>query len=226
MVVKDDIVIIDGDFIQRGVMTMRRMTVMCLLCLISMPLHAQQDNTRFSANLMQWLGEHVGEKPTSRDAHVQQRAPIVNLLIKVTPEVDEAAFARMGAVVGTKAGNIWTIRIPASNVRAFTDVHGIAYMELAQTVRPQMDSARYYANVDSAMKGIGIPMPLTGKGVVVGVIDGGFDYTNPAFYDTSYTKLRITKAWVQDIPGTPPTGYTYRGGVCRYHVAAAKAVRR
>lgn len=52
-------------------------------------------------------------------------------------------------------------------------------------------------------------MPLNGRGVVVGIIDGGFDYTHPAFYDTTYSKLRIAKAWIQDLQGTPPVGFDY-----------------
>ena len=190
-------------------MAMQRLIVVCVLSMLCLPLRAQTDNTRCSANLMQWLSSHDEEKPNAYDVSVQQHAPMVSLLIKVHSDVDESEFSRMGAVVGTKAGNIWTIRIPSSSVRAFTNVHGIEYMELAPTVRAHMDSARYYANVDSAMNGVGIPKPLSGKGVVVGVIDGGFDYTNPAFYDTTYSKLRITKAWVQDVSGTPPAGYSY-----------------
>ena len=52
-------------------------------------------------------------------------------------------------------------------------------------------------------------MPLDGQGVVVGIIDGGFDYTHPAFYDTTYSKLRIARAWIQDLQGTPPVGFDY-----------------
>ena len=50
---------------------------------------------------------------------------------------------------------------------------------------------------------------LNGEGVIVGIIDGGFDFTHPTFYDTTYSKLRISKAWIQSISGIPPIGYTY-----------------
>lgn len=188
---------------------MRTTTVAIILCFVGLPLLAQTDHARLSANLMQWLSVHENENPAVSDASVQQRTPILNLLIKVNDQMDDSKFLGLGATVGTRAGNIWTVRIPATNVMSFTELQGIEYVELAQTVRVQMDSVRYYANVDSVTNGIGIPMPLTGKGVVIGVLDGGFDYTNPAFYDTTYSTLRISRAWVQDIPGTPPTGYTY-----------------
>ncbi|MBL0323328.1 MAG: S8 family serine peptidase [Ignavibacteria bacterium] len=72
-----------------------------------------------------------------------------------------------------------------------------------------MDSARFYANVDSVSRGIGLNLPYTGKGVVVGISDNGFDYTHPAFYDTTYSYSRIKRVWNQGISGTPPAGYTY-----------------
>jgi minor extracellular serine protease Vpr len=54
-----------------------------------------------------------------------------------------------------------------------------------------------------------IDTPLNGNGVVVGIIDGGFDYTNPIFYDTAYSELRIARAWIQNETGNPPLGYNY-----------------
>jgi len=54
-----------------------------------------------------------------------------------------------------------------------------------------------------------VDMPLNGQGVVVGIIDNGFDYTHPTFFDTTYSKLRISRAWIQDLPGNPPLGFNY-----------------
>lgn len=38
---------------------------------------------------------------------------------------------------------------------------------------------------------------LKGNGVVVGIIDAGFDYTHPAFYDPQRKTLRIKRVWEQ-----------------------------
>jgi subtilisin family serine protease len=183
-----------------------------ILCLFAFQLKAQTDNSRLSPNLMQILHEEemvLNTGPFNYTAQIGKRLPILNLLIKVNNGFDESSLIKSGAVVGTKAGNIWTVSVPKENLKDIIDIKGIEYMELGQKVAMQMDSARYFTHVDSVIKGIGLPMPLSGKGVVIGIIDGGFDYTNPAFYDTTYSKLRITKAWVQNIPGSPPSGYTY-----------------
>lgn len=183
-----------------------------LLCLLTLKLQAQNDHSKLSANLIQWLHEQDLKKDTGSVKYHTLSAvdvPILNLMVKVSQDLDEAALSSAGVSVGTKAGNIWTLRVPKEHVKDVIRLNGIEYMELGQRVGLQMDSARYYTHVDSAIKGIGLPLPLSGKGVVIGIIDGGFDYTNPAFYDTTYSNLRIKKAWVQDISGTPPAGYSY-----------------
>jgi len=189
-----------------------RSQLLVILILFALQIRAQIDNSNLSTNLIQLLNQKAmvsKTEPSNRVMHKATGSPILNLLIKVNKDFDESSLVKLGAVVGTKAGNIWTVRMPNENLKAITELNGIDYMELAQKVAIQMDSARYFTHVDSAIKGIGLPMPLSGKGVVVGIIDGGFDFTNPAFYDTSYSKLRISKAWVQEIPGTPPSGYNY-----------------
>lgn len=46
------------------------------------------------------------------------------------------------------------------------------------------------------------------QGLVVGVVDLGFDYTHPAFRDSDGTLL-ISRVWEQGTEGTHPAGYDY-----------------
>lgn len=51
-------------------------------------------------------------------------------------------------------------------------------------------------------------LPLTGSGVIVGVVDTGIDYLHPAFqYEDGTTK--IIRIWDQTIKGNPPQGGFY-----------------
>lgn len=60
-------------------------------------------------------------------------------------------------------------------------------------------------------QGLQLPQAYFGNGVVVGIIDGGFDYTHPNFYDgTGSNNYRVKRVWEQNATsGTPPSGFSY-----------------
>lgn len=52
----------------------------------------------------------------------------------------------------------------------------------------------------------GRPYDLTGKGILIAVLDSGIDYTHPDFLDEN-GNTRIVSIWDQSLPGNPPEGY-------------------
>ncbi len=136
----------------------------------------------------------------------------MSALLKVS-DANAAATAleQLGIAVGTKAGLIWTAQIPPQKVAAVSKAAGIAYLELDQAVvQPHMDVARKTTRVDSVHGGYSLPQAYTGKGVLMGIMDFGFDYSNPLFYDTSGTRYRLRGVWEQAATtGTPPAGMSY-----------------
>lgn len=133
----------------------------------------------------------------------------ISALIKVGNDVDQTKFDALGVYIGTKAGNVWTAQIPVTQVAAFTNVPGIAYIAFDAPIFPVMDSARRQTHADSAQQGINLPSGITGKDVVMGIIDAGFDFTHPAFFDTTYNQYRIKRVWTQKTAGMPPIGFAY-----------------
>jgi len=134
----------------------------------------------------------------------------VSALIKVSsPALAQSGIESTGAVTGTKAGNIWTVQVPVTGVEAFCQLPGISFIELDQPVFPDLNIARQTTRVDSVHAGINLPVPFSGKGVVIGVIDFGFDYNHPTFYDTTHSAYRIKRVWELHGTGNPPAGYTY-----------------
>lgn len=137
-------------------------------------------------------------------------ALFVPALIKVgNAEVAEPVLQNIGALLGTKAGDIWTVRVPVERVKEFVKIRGIAYIQIDEPVFPTLDIARKTTRTDSVHAGYNLPMQYSGKNVVIGIIDFGFDYSHPTFYDTTGTQYRIKKVWELDTNGTPPAGFTY-----------------
>lgn len=134
----------------------------------------------------------------------------VAALLKVNGDINEEALNSLGIKIGTKAGNIWTARIPVHNVHSLTLLSGLDYIQLDEPVHASLDSARRVTRVDSVHNGLGsLSVPFRGTDVVVGVIDAGFDYRHPTLFDTTGARYRVKRIWEQVIPGTPPTGFTY-----------------
>lgn len=133
----------------------------------------------------------------------------VNTMIQVYPGFTDAPLKALGVKVGTKAGNIWTAQVPQNKIKDFIKVQGIKYIEMDQPAAPQLDSARKFTKVDSVHGGYGLPQAYNGNNVVIGIIDAGFDYTHPTFYDTSFAAYRVKRVWEEKTIGTPPASYAY-----------------
>lgn len=133
----------------------------------------------------------------------------LSALIKVNEEVNEASVTSTGTILGTKAGKIWTVQIPLGSINELANVSGIKNIDLDAPIAPAMDAARKTTRADSAQKGYNLPTPMTGRGVVVGIIDAGFDYDHPTLYDSLHEQYRVKRIWAQKGSGTPPAGYTY-----------------
>ena len=117
------------------------------------------------------------------------------------------------AINGNKALTYKSVTIPVSNFVAFVEDHVADYIEIGVKCDIKMDSARYYTNADIVQNGGGrgysLPKGYCGGGVVVGIIDVGFDYTHRNFYDTTETTYRVKRVWDQNNSGTPPSGFNY-----------------
>jgi len=138
------------------------------------------------------------------------RGLYLSALIKVGSAISQEKLAALGVRVGTKAGNIWTVRVPAEKIEQFTTLPGIDYIQIDEPAAPMLDSARKTTRVDSVHAGYGLPLPYTGRNVVVGVVDAGFDYGHPTLFDTTGNAFRVRRVWEQkNSAGAPPAGYTY-----------------
>jgi minor extracellular serine protease Vpr len=133
----------------------------------------------------------------------------MSALIKVSGHIIQSDLDALGVRINTRAGSIWTALIPVIAVEAFTHIRGISYIELDEPVCLKLDSARYTTRADSAQRGINLPMGYSGKNVVLGIVDVGFDYTHPTFYDTSGSHYRVKRVWEEKTIGTPPPGFAY-----------------
>jgi subtilisin family serine protease len=131
-------------------------------------------------------------------------------LAKVTADFDGAVVAELGGRIGSRTGDIITLRLTSAQAKALANRKGVQYMQKANKVQPNLIRVVTDLRADSVIAGIGLNSPYTGKDVIIGVTDWGFDYTHPMFYDTALQHTRIVAAWDQfKRSGPTPTGYEY-----------------
>lgn len=106
--------------------------------------------------------------------------------------------------------HVVSCRIPLDAIEKLSQSEEIRYVEMGTPVYQRLDKSRLYSDADDAINGTPLlKTPYRGKDVVVGVVDGGFQYDHAAFYDRGQNTLRVKRVWNQNrSSGTPPDGYT------------------
>lgn len=195
---------------------MKKLLLSVICCFLAASVFAQaiMHTPQLSPFTRKYLHDIKNERQYSSSEYALRKLADGKTYLRAMIKVADAPLAlagmeSLGALVGTKAGNIWTVHIPADQAEAFCNLNGILYIELDQPVYPKLNVARQTTHADSVHNGINLPQAYTGKNVVMGVLDFGFDYNHPTFYDTTHSQYRIKKVWELNSIGTPPAGYAY-----------------
>lgn len=134
----------------------------------------------------------------------------VQAFVTLKENVGPKALAAYGVKVNSVVGNMATMEIPTKRFEDFVSSGLCSELDVAQQVYPMLDKARADLGVDYIYSGINLPQGYDGTGVVVGVIDIGFEYGHPSYYDSTGNTLRIKSLWQQkDTSGTAPEGFSY-----------------
>ena len=134
---------------------------------------------------------------------------LISALVRIKNGITPKDLALMDVETGTQAGNIWTVRIPADKIEWMKNHPGIDALQLDRPLAPYLDEVRKQTRTDSVHKGLSLPTKYHGSGVVTGILDVGFDYGHPSFFDSTGSRYRVKRIWEQKKNGTPPAGYGY-----------------
>src|SRR5690554_1392225 len=163
--------------------------------------------------------EAVGKRLTSGETDLFEKYNLremsgnifVNSFLFVSETIDHAALTNLGVKVSRQSGNILTALIPVNRMEEISNLEDVRFLQIGEKGKQTMDASKIETNVNLVHQGSQLPQALFGNNVVVGIIDGGFDYTHPNFYDESgYNNYRLKRVWEQKATtGTPPAGFSY-----------------
>lgn len=141
-------------------------------------------------------------------ANISTSTLVYGLLKVDLNKVNESRLERLGATIKSQIDDIWSISIPIDQLQLLVKEKGIIYFDADIPISTKLDTASVASFADRKLfRRLGLA-GIDGRGVVVGIVDTGFDYTNPTFLDSSGVN-RIISVWDQNLSGTPPRNFSY-----------------
>ena len=168
---------------------------LCLLFLL-LPLTTSAQQGKLSMWLQQRL-EVRGKK-----AEVSRRAAnddmLTTVFVRTSETLTEEMLVEYGGIIYAQLGDISIITIPMSQIGKLIENPTVLRVEANQRAEVTLDTVPKVTNILPVYEHTVEHQAFTGKGVVMGVVDVGFDLTNPTFYNNvSLSDYRIKAFWDQ-----------------------------
>lgn len=190
-----------------------RSIIMIFFLIISLFIHAQTQQSIYFKDAVRLVEqgqngiEIIGNRYSITKMNIHN---FLSAIAKVNSNFSEDKLTEKGIILRSRVGNIITLFIPVNQISECSSIRGIEYLDIARKFDINLNKAVKDTRVDSVQQGLDLPAAFSGKDVIIGITDWGFDYTNPMFYDTLMQHTRILKAWDQfRNSGPAPTGFNY-----------------
>lgn len=133
----------------------------------------------------------------------------VGLYLEISADSVQTSIEQAGFSPVRHADSILTLQCFLSEIDRLSRIPGILRIQISGNVKRRLHRTAQQVGALTAYNGIGDPKQYyNGEGVIVAVLDFGFDLTHPAFMDADGNS-RVVRVWDQTGNGTPPAGYTY-----------------
>ena len=139
------------------------------------------------------------EAANSRQAWQTDTKPAL-LLVRVHRDADASEVERQieatGAEVKSAIGRMLMVAATAQQLLDIAAIEGVRLIEKPARLQQKLDNSRQATHVNEVQTGSGaqLPQAYQGENVIIGIIDGGFDATHPAFKDEE-GRLRVKAAY-------------------------------
>ena len=166
------------------------------------------------------VSSYVQQAKTRRAAAAEEQKPglfMVRVQPNANPDEVGGQIVGMGAEVKAAMGHMLMVAATAEQLQEIAQLEGV--LNIAKGSKPllKLDKSRQVTHADEVQNGTGeqLPQAYNGEGVIIGVIDSGFDFTHPVFKDEN-GNLRIKAVYM--------SGMTYTEGRGKKAVVDGKEV--
>lgn len=173
---------------------MKKVFLLSFVICSSLSLQAQK--------LSPWLARQVQtgtlHDAINRKAIISKSKNAIDVLVKFADDANaDVIISGYGAECLATIGRVNILRLPLAQVEALSLDDRVLRVEAERAPHTMLDRVPQQIGADKAALGTAaeLPQAFTGKNVIVGIVDGGFDYVHPFFRDANGV-TRI--AWAAD----------------------------
>ncbi len=173
---------------------MNRLIVSLLFIFTSLGIIAQRPRyEKMSPFVREAMASALATKQLTRS---QSDDRLLTAFVRIDGNAAEV-LRQYGCKELARVGDISIAAIPLSKLGALSCGRQVKRIETGRRCSIQMDTTRLVVNAEKVYTGEGLSQSYTGRGVIVGVQDIGFDLTHPNFYSADMSKYRIKALWDQ-----------------------------
>ena len=173
---------------------MNRLIVSILFIFTSLGIIAQRPRyEKMSPFVREAMASALATKQLTRS---QSDDRLLTAFVRIDGNAAEV-LRQYGCKELARVGDISIAAIPLSKLGALSCGRQVKRIETGRRCSIQMDTTRLVVNAEKVYTGEGLSQSYTGRGVVVGVQDIGFDLTHPNFYSADMRQYRIKALWDQ-----------------------------
>ena len=173
---------------------MNRLIVFLLFIFTSLGIIAQRPRyEKMSPFVREAMASALATKQLTRS---QSDDRLLTAFVRIDGNAAEV-LRQYGCKELARVGDISIAAIPLSSLGALSCGRQVKRIETGRRCSIQMDTTRLVVNAEKVYTGEGLSQSYTGRGVVVGVQDIGFDLTHPNFYSADMSQYRIKALWDQ-----------------------------
>ena len=190
---------------------MKRYLLTFIILSTTLVLQAQQPAV---SKLSGWIRQKLAQPTTRRAA--SEDPVLMTTFLRTTDEMTDEMLQGYDCKVYARLGDICIVTIPKDRLAELSQHPQVLRIEASPSAHVTMDEVPTQVNALPAYQQTPQHEAYTGKGVVVGVMDIGFDLTHPTFFnDATLSQYRIKTFWDQlaasDDVSRFPVGREYVG---------------
>lgn len=161
-----------------------------------MTVAAQQPQYgKLSPRLRQLVRSDISQQKARVKSKVPRaKTPTICAFIRISDDADNI-LSENGCRQLAHVGNIYIADIPLNRMAALSNDHRVKRIEANWGNELQLDTMAACVNATPVYEGRQLPQAYTGKDIVVGLMDVGFDLTHPTFYTRDMQRYRIQRLW-------------------------------